>query len=110
MAIPWRGGPAGALTAAILLVSGCAVSREARVRESLTSAGVPPRVAACMAKPMAEDLSNSQLNALADAASLARSPGQMTIEQALKALRRVGDPQVIGVLSAAAFSCIGKVG
>ncbi len=95
---------------ALLLVSGCAVSKEARVRQSLTQAGVPESVAACMAKPMAEDLTTRQLLALSDAAGMARAPGQATVEQALKTLRAVGDPEVIGVLSAAAFGCIGKVG
>jgi hypothetical protein len=104
----WR--PDWVALMALLLVSGCAVSKEARVRQSLAQAGVPEPVAACMAKPMAEDLTTRQLMALSDAASMARSPGQLTIEQALKALRAVGDPEVIGVLSAAAFSCIGKVG
>lgn len=98
------------LLLALALLSACAVSKEARVRNSLETAGLPPKLAACMAKPMAEDLTTGQLLALSDAASLAKSPGTVTVEQALKALRKVGDPQVIGVLSAAAFSCFGKVG
>lgn len=110
MANERRGRALPLLLVGMALISGCAVSKEARVRHALQQAGLPPSLAACMAKPMAEDLTTGQLNALADAASLVATPGQVTVEQALKALRRVGDPQLIGVLSAAAFTCFGKVG
>ncbi len=92
------------------LLCGCAVSKEARVRSTLMSAGLPEPLARCMAKPMAEDLSIAELQALGDAAKLARKPiGDVAIADALQALRKVGDPKVISVMAAASFTCIGKI-
>lgn len=102
-------GRMGAVAVAALLC-GCAVSKEARVRGSLMEAGVPDPVARCMAKPMAEDLSISQLQALGDAARLARRPiGEVAVADAFAALRKVGDPKIISVMAAASFTCIGKI-
>lgn len=104
MAIAWRNGA----VAAVLLLAGCAVSKEARIRAALTDAGVPKPMAVCMADIMADDLTVEQLRAMADAAAMARRPaGEVTLDQALKALRAVGDPAVIGTLALATASCIG---
>lgn len=94
---------------ALVLLCGCAVSKEARIRAALADAGLPAPMAACMAERMADDLTGEQLQALAEAASVARRPaGEVTIEQALKALASVGDPAMIGVLAMATTGCIGR--
>jgi len=79
------------------------------VRAALTDAGVPPKTAACMADIMAEDLSTAQLRALAEVADTARAPvGSITLDQALKTLRTVGDPTTIGVIALASTRCVGR--
>ncbi|WP_448582812.1 hypothetical protein [Thermaurantiacus sp.] len=106
MAFAWRLGT----VAGLVLLSGCAVSKEARIRAALTDAGVPEPMAACMAERMADDLTNEQLRMLAQAASVARRPArELTLDQALKALRTVGDPATIGVLALATTGCIGRI-
>lgn len=103
MAFAWRIG----LMGAALLLCGCAVSKEARIRAALTDAGVPRPIAACMAKPMADDLTIEQLRAMADAAALARRPDRdVTLEQALDALRSVADPAIVGTLAFATARCV----
>ncbi|WP_207791083.1 hypothetical protein [Thermaurantiacus tibetensis] len=105
MAFAWRIG----LLGGSLLLCGCAVSKEARIRAVLTDAGVPRPIANCMAKPMADDLTVEQLRAMADAASMMRRPpGEVTLEQALRALRTVGDPAIVGTLALATAGCIGR--
>ncbi|MDW8413921.1 MAG: hypothetical protein RMK78_00405 [Thermaurantiacus sp.] len=104
MANGWR------VLALALALGACVATKEARVRRALMEAGVPEPVARCMARPMAEDLSVAQLRALADAARLARRPvGEVTVAEAFRALRRVGDPQVIGTLAATGLSCAGHM-
>lgn len=106
MAIAWRSG----LVAAAVLLCGCAVSKEARIRAALTDAGVPRPVAACMADIMADDLTVEQLRAMADAAALVQRPaGEVTLERALKALRTVGDPAIVGTLALATAGCVGRI-
>jgi hypothetical protein len=106
MAFAWRLGA----VAGLWLLCSCAVSKEARIRAALTDAGVPKPMAACMAERMADDLTGEQLRALARAASVARRPAsEVTIDQALKALRTVGDPATIGVLALATTGCIGRL-
>jgi hypothetical protein len=95
---------------AVVLLCGCAVSKEARVRTALTDAGVPKPMAACMADIMADDLTVDQLRAMADAAALVQRPVQeVTFDQAMRTLRTVGDPAVIGTLALATTSCVGRL-
>ncbi len=105
MAFAWRIG----LAAGSVLLCGCAVSKEARIRTALTDAGVPRPVAVCMADIMAEDLTVEQLRAMADAAALVRRPGEdVTLERALRALRTVGDPAIVGTLALATAGCVAR--
>ncbi|MFQ3594589.1 MAG: hypothetical protein SNJ63_00550 [Sphingomonadaceae bacterium] len=106
MANEWR----PALLALAIAISGCAVSKEARVRQVLADAGVTKPTATCMAKIIADNLTNEQLRDLAEAAKLSRVPvGQITLDQAFSALRRVGDPEVIGTLALASTNCVGRI-
>ncbi len=106
----WRRAGLTLLLLGAAAVSGCAVSKEARVRAALVDAGVPRPVAVCMADIMAEDLSTAQLRALRDAVATARRPvGEISINDALKILRTVGEPTTIGVIALASTSCIGRL-
>jgi hypothetical protein len=102
MANEWR----LAAIAALALLSGCAVSKEARVRAALTDAGVPEKPAACMAEIMAEDLTTAQLRSLQKAANTVTDPYNMSLNDALTALRRVNDPVLLGTLVRAGTRCV----
>jgi hypothetical protein len=92
------------LTACTLLV-GCAITPEQRVDMALRDAGVPPRVAGCMAERMAAKLTIDQLKEL-KALAKARQPGEkMSAKHILKRVAAIGDPEVIEVTSRAAIGC-----
>lgn len=94
------------LLVAGLLVSGCAISREAQVRTALTDAGLPPAFAQCMAEPLARDLSTDQLRSLARIARVARPEGPPLDEQQLLAmLRQSVDPATVSVVVRAGLGC-----
>jgi len=96
-----------AILALALLAAGCATSREAQVRRALTDAGLPPSVSACMAEPLARDLSARQLQSLARVGrSLAGKGGKLTEGQVLDMLRRDLDPETVGVVVRAGIGCI----
>ncbi|MFN3371758.1 MAG: hypothetical protein ACK4Z0_09560 [Sphingomonadaceae bacterium] len=95
------------LPALLLGLAGCATSREAQVRSALTDAGLPPSVAACMAEPMARDLSGRQLQSLARVArSLSGRGAKLTEGQILDLLRRDLDPETVGVVVRAGLGCV----
>ncbi len=95
------------VAALLLVLAGCATSREAQVRSSLTEAGLPPPVAACMAEPLARDLSGRQLQSLARVARSLSSRGMtMTEGQILDLLRRDLDPGTVGVVVRAGVGCV----
>ena len=88
-----------------LTLAGCAVTPEQRVNAALRQAGVPPRVASCMAERMAAKLSIEQLKELK---ALAKSdePGEkMSAKHILKRVAAIGDPEVVEVTSRAAIGC-----
>lgn len=92
---------------ALLALAGCASSREAQVRSALGDAGLPPAVAACMAEPLARDLSARQLQSLARVARSVSSRGRtMTEGQILDLLRRDLDPETVGVVVRAGVGCV----
>lgn len=95
------------LLLACLAVSACTtVSPEARVREKLVEAGLPPRIAACMAERMVDRLPIAQLRRLQ---SLARLPDRdlraMSVDQLLHQVRALDDPEIFAVVSRSGLRC-----
>jgi hypothetical protein len=91
---------------AFMILSGCAVSKEARVKAALTDAGVPEKPAACMATIMAEDLTTAQLRSLQKAADTVTNPYTMSLNDAIAVLKRVNDPALLGTLVRAGTRCL----
>ncbi|MFC3443553.1 hypothetical protein ACFOKF_20560 [Sphingobium rhizovicinum] len=96
-----------ALVAAIVLLPSCtSLSPESRLRSGLEEAGLPPKMAGCMAKRMADELSLTQLRRLQSLASLRKSHmEEMTIERLLHKVRALKDPEIFAVTSGAALRC-----
>lgn len=88
----------------ILLVAGC-TSRESRIESALIQAGLPAAMAACMAPPLARDLSNDQLRRLAEVAK----SGRTTTWNGTESLRRLADgldPLTIGIMARTSAGCL----
>jgi len=93
------------LLPAFALLAGCAITPEQRVNAALRDAGVPPRVASCMAERMADRLSIGQLKELKRLAAL-REPGESNgPKHILRSLEAIGDPEVVRVTTRAAVGC-----
>jgi hypothetical protein len=93
------------LLPAFALLASCAITPEQRVNIALRDAGVPPRVASCMAERMAAKLSIEQLKELKSLAK-AQAPGEkMSAKHILKRVAAIGDPEVVAVTSRAAIGC-----
>jgi len=93
------------LLPALALLAGCAVTPEQRVNAALRDAGVPPRVASCMAERMAAKLSIEQLKELKRLAAL-REPGEsMGPKHILRSVEAIGDPEIVRVTTRAAVGC-----
>jgi len=93
------------LSPALLALAGCAVTPEQRVRTALLDAGVPSRVAGCMAERMAAKLSIAQLREL-KALSKMREPGEkMGPKHILRSVEAIGDPEIVRVTTRAALGC-----
>jgi ABC-type uncharacterized transport system auxiliary subunit len=89
----------------LLALAGCAITPEQRVNAALQQAGVPPRVASCMAERMASKLSIAQLKQL-KALARDRAPGEkMSVKHILKRVEAIGDPEIVSVTSRAAIGC-----
>jgi hypothetical protein len=88
--------------ALVMLASGGCVERitEHRVHGALIDAGVPDPTADCMARRMVHRLSIGQLRKLEALRGAKRS-----LHGYLKAVERVGDPEVIGVTASSAALC-----
>ncbi|MGF7148931.1 hypothetical protein FHS96_002559 [Sphingomonas zeicaulis] len=99
--------PFALLALPLLAVAGCAtVSPEARLRAGLLDAGLPPRVAGCMAERMADRLTIDQLRRLGSIASLKdRDVGQMSVDEFLYRVRGFRDVELIEVTTRAALGC-----
>ena len=89
----------------MLALSGCAVTPEQRVNAALRDAGVPPRVASCMAERMAAKLSIAQLKELKAIAKSGEPGEKMNAKHILKRVAAIGDPEVVAVTSRAAIGC-----
>jgi len=93
------------LLPAFALLAGCAVTPEQRVNAALRDAGVPPRVASCMAERMAAKLSIEQLKELKRLAAL-REPGESNgPKHILRSVEAIGDPEIVRVTTRAAVGC-----
>ena len=93
------------LAPALIALAGCAVTPEQRVNAALRQAGVPPRVASCMAERMADRLSIQQLRELKRLSAL-REPGEhMGPKHILRSVEALGDPEIVRVTSRAAAGC-----
>ncbi|QMW22027.1 hypothetical protein [Sandaracinobacteroides saxicola] len=91
---------------ALVLLAGCTATKEMRVRSALQDAGMPPSQAACMARPLAEQLSVEQLRQLqslvrmGEAQARALPPGELAAR-----LGRVLDGPTLAVVLRAGFGC-----
>ena len=86
----------------LLALAACSPIQD-RTRDGLIAAGLSPKLAGCMAKPMAEQLSVPQLR---KPASIGRQPGEGGgRKQLLKRLRALDDPEIVSVTATAAALC-----
>jgi hypothetical protein len=97
---------AAALLAPALLALAACASPEARLRTGLVNAGLSAPMASCMARPMADRLSVSQLMKLR---SLSRvgdlDPSRTSYDQFLRRIRALQDPEIVSVTASAALGC-----
>jgi hypothetical protein len=90
----------------LALAAGCATTKQAQVQSALLDAGMPKPMATCMAEPLGQELSVSQLRSLQRVAKLANtSPSQMTQKQVMDLLKRDLDPETVGVVVRAGIGC-----
>ncbi len=95
-----------ALSACAVALSACAVP-EAKLRTGLANAGLPRPLAACMAERMVDRLSLAQLMRIAD---LPRARRAESVDQLLRRLRALGDPQIVAVATSSAALCAAGLG
>lgn len=88
-------------TVGILIVAGCAVP-EARLRSGLINAGLSPPLASCMAERMVDRLSLVQLRRIGD---LPEARESQSVDQFLRRVRALRDPEILTVSAAAATLC-----
>ena len=96
----------GCLVLAVLALSGCSQIAESRMEDALVDAGLPPKMAGCMAERMSDRLTFNQmrkLTRLKAAGDEANVP--LTIPDFLERARRVNDPEALEVAAAAAAVC-----
>ncbi|MBB5987189.1 hypothetical protein [Sphingobium lignivorans] len=90
---------------ALLALSACATP-EAQLRQGLVNAGLSEPMARCMARPMVEKLSTSQLMKLR---SLGKTgdldPRRTSYNELMRHLRAMQDPEIIRVTASAALGC-----
>lgn len=82
-------------------LGGCAVP-EAKLRKGLNSAGLNRALSACMAERMVDRLSLIQLRRMAD---LPRASRAESLDQYLRRLRALEDPEIVGVTASSAALC-----
>ncbi len=95
------------LPLALLALSGCAQQiAESRVRQALVNAGVDNRGASCMAGRMTDRLSIKQLRKLEALSGVDRGNiGSLTIRDFVTRVERIGDPEVLAVVSTSGVVC-----
>lgn len=97
--IPWA-------SAIVLLTAGCSTVIETRVEHELTEAGVPARMASCMAAQWSDKLSIDQIRGIGRFAAEVRAEREtLTIGRLVQHVRDWNDPQALGVVTSSAASC-----
>lgn len=92
--------------AALLALTACVTSPEARIRTKLVDAGLSPPMADCMAGRLVDRLSMGELRKLNSLSKLRnRDIGEMTVEQFLRHIRNLGDPHILKVVTTAGIGC-----
>ena len=97
--------------ASVLLVaaalSGCmSLSKTERVRTALLQAGVPPRMASCMADRLVEKLSDDELRQLGHLAKLPhKDVGGMSLREIGDRISAIGDPHIVRVVTKSGLGC-----
>ncbi|MDE0934116.1 MAG: hypothetical protein OSA47_11005 [Novosphingopyxis baekryungensis] len=87
------------------LLTACATP-QTRVRNGLTGLGLAYPMADCMAERMVDRLSLSQLNRLSSLdAFKGRQPGDVSMNEFIRATRGLQDPEVLGVVTSSGAIC-----
>lgn len=93
------------LAALALTLSACATP-ETRLRTGLNNAGLSKAMSACMAERMVDRLSLLQLRWLSALGSLKdREITDLTLDQFLRKVRALKDPEILGVTTSSAAVC-----
>ena len=88
-----------------LTLSACATP-ETRLRTGLNNAGLSKAMSACMAGRMVDRLSLLQLRRLSALGSLKdREITDLTLDQFLRKVRALKDPEILGVTTSSAAVC-----
>jgi hypothetical protein len=91
---------------AALALAGCNAAYENRIESSLTGAGLSEPVAACVAERMVDQLSKSEIRAIARLGGKAKDrPKGMSLTQFLARHRGELDTRTYGVLTRAGVVC-----
>jgi hypothetical protein len=96
-----RNASLGVLGLWSVLLTGCAVP-EARLRSGLIDAGLSRPLSACMAARMVDRLNLAQLRRMGD---LPRAQDAVTLDQFLRRVRALGDPEIWTVTTASTTVC-----
>lgn len=89
----------------LALLAGCATP-ETRLRNGLVEAGLSKGIATCMAERMIDRLSLLQLRRLSALGSLGDKPlRELSLEQFLRKVRALKDPEILGVTTSSAAIC-----
>lgn len=100
--------PAAVASAALFLTTlpGCAAFAEHRIEASLTDAGIPSRVASCMAQAWTKELSVEQLRRISDFAEASRIERQkLTVPRLIGYIGASNDPAAMAVIATSAARC-----
>ncbi|MBY4637874.1 hypothetical protein K5P26_12060 [Sphingopyxis sp. XHP0097] len=88
-----------------LTLSACATP-ETRLRTGLNNAGLSKAMSGCMAERMVDRLSLLQLRRLSSLGSLKdREITDLTLDQFLRKVRALKDPEILGVTTSSAAVC-----
>ncbi|MEZ5744156.1 MAG: hypothetical protein R3D89_10685 [Sphingomonadaceae bacterium] len=88
---------------AAMLLTGCASLAEPQLRTALADAGLSRKNADCMAGRMVDRLSLGQIRKLE--ALKPPKDGKRSLSDYVETVRRVGDPELIGVTTSSAALC-----
>ena len=93
--------PIGALLASLLALGACSTP-ETMTRTGLENAGISKPVAGCMARRMVDRLSLLQLRRLS---ALGKAKQSRDLDQLLRRLRSLDDPEIVRVTASSAALC-----